>query len=112
MPLSINFRWKTPSIQAPQTMWEKNRTGENITQAAQAIGQGLERKRQRDRQSRIDRMNEEDRQRRIDWEDRQRRTYGEAADYMRGRSAERDSLVKRAEQLRTEIAALRAQLGV
>ena len=111
MPLSVAFRWKTPNMQAPRTMFEKNNVGEGITQAARAIGQGLERKRTRERQEKLDKMAEEDRQRRIDWEDRQRKAYGEAADYMRNRSAERDTLVKRAEQIKAEIANLKAQLG-
>ena len=111
MALSIGFRWKTPNIQAPDTMWNRTGTGEGLTQAARAIGQGLERRRQRERQARLDKQAEEDRQRRIDWEDRQRKAYGEAADYMRGRSAEREALVKKAEQIKAEIARLKAQLG-
>lgn len=111
MALSIGFRWKTPNIQAPDTMWNRTGAGEGLTQAARAIGQGLERKRQRERQERLDKMAEEDRQRRIDWEDKQRKAYGEAADYMRNRGAERDALVKRAEEIRAEIAGLKAQLG-
>lgn len=111
MPLSIAFRWKTPQINEVKTMWEKTGTGEGITQAAKAISAGLERKRNRERQAMLDKQAAEDRQRRIDWEDRQRKAYGEAADYMRGRSADRDALVKRADQLRQEIAALKMQLG-
>ena len=111
MPLSVAFRWKTPNMQAPRPMFERNGLGEGITQAARAIGQGLERKRTRERQARLDKLAEEDRQRRIDWEDKQRKAYGEAADYMRNRSAERDALVKRAEEIKTEIASLKAQLG-
>lgn len=107
MALSIGFRWKTPTIQAPDTMW--NRTG--ASEGVRAFGQGLERKRTRERQERLDKIAEEDRQRRNAWEDKQRQAYGEAADYMRNRSAEREALVKRAEEIRAEIASLKAQLG-
>lgn len=111
MPLSIAWRWKAPTIQAPKSYWERNNVGEGIEKAATAIGNGLQRKWNRERTEALDKMNAEDRQRRIDWEDKQRKAYGEAADYMRNRSAERDALVKRAEQIRSEIASLKAQLG-
>ena len=111
MPLSIAFRWKTPNVQAAETAWEKNRVGENISQAAKAIGEGLERRRNRERQAKLDRMNEEDRQRRIDWENKQHAAYGEAADYIRGRTDERAQLARRAEEIKREIESLKAQLG-
>ena len=111
MPLSVAFRWKTPQALQVKTMWDRTGAGDGLSQAADAIAAGRQRKYERERQQKLDKQAEEDRQRRIDWEDRQRKAYGEAADYMRGRSADRDALVKRADQLRQEIVALKMQLG-
>lgn len=111
MPLSVAFRWKTPQINEVKTMWDRTGAGQGLTQAANAIAAGRQRKYERERQQKLDKMAEEDRQRRIDWEDKQRAGYKNAADYMRNRSAERDALVKRAQEIENRIAMLQAQLG-
>lgn len=111
MALAVNFRWKTPYIQAPQTDWDKNKTGENITAAATAIRAGLDRRYNRKRQEKIDQQNEEDRQRRIDEEDRKKSVYQNIADTIRGRKAERDKLVAEANDIKQQIAALKQQFG-
>jgi hypothetical protein len=112
MPLSIAWRWKAPTIQAPKSYWERNNVGEGLEKAATAIGNGLQRKWTRERTEALDKMIAEDRQRRNDWEDRQRKTYGEVADTVRTLGARRAELVGRAEALRAEIARLKQQAGI
>ena len=111
MPLSIAFRWKSPVIETPKSEFQKGGWGQAITDAADTIAKVKDWRWKKAEQERKNRIEDEDRQRRMDWEDKQRKAYGEAADYMRNRSAERDALVKRAEQIKNEIASLKAQLG-
>lgn len=111
MPLSVQWRWKTPFIQAPQTDWDKNKTGENIITAANAIQQGLERKYNRERQEKLDQWAEDDRTQRLADEQRKRNVYNQVAESIRGRKDERDRLVAEAEQIKQQIAMLKQQFG-
>ena len=111
MPLSVAFRWKTPFIQAPQTAWDKNNVGEGITQAATAIRAGLDRKRERERQDKLDQWAEDDRTQRLADEQRKRNVYKQVADSIRGRKQERDQLVAEAEQIKQQLAVLKQQYG-
>ena len=111
MALAVNFRWKTPFIQAPQTAWEKNNVGEGITQAATAIRAGLDRKRERERQDKLDQWAEDDRTQRLADEQRKRNVYQQVAESIRGRKQERDKLVAEAEQIKQQIAMLKQQYG-
>lgn len=111
MPLSVAFRWKTPFIQAPQTDWEKNKTGENIITAANAIRAGLDRKREHERQDKLDQWAEDDRTQRLADEQRKRNVYQQVAESIRGRKQERDQLVAEAEQIKQQIAMLKQQYG-
>lgn len=111
MALAVNFRWKTPFIQAPQTDWEKNKTGENIITAANAIQQGLERRYNRQRQEKLDQWAEDDRTQRLADEQRKRNVYQQVADSIRGRKQERDQLVAEAEQIKQQLAVLKQQYG-
>mgnify|MGYP007037179654 CR=1 FL=1 len=111
MPLSIAFRWKNPAIETPRSEFEKGGWGQALTDAADTITKVKDWRWKKSEQERRNRIEDEDRKRRMDWEDKQHQAYGEAADYMRNRGAERDALVKRAEQIKAEIANLKAQLG-
>jgi len=111
MALAVNFRWKTPFIQAPQTYWDRNNVGEGITQAANAIRAGLDRKRERERQDKLDQWAEDDRTQRLADEKRKRNVYNQVAESIRGRKQERDKLVAEAEQIKQQIAMLKQQFG-
>lgn len=111
MPLSIAFRWKSPVIETPKSEFEKGGWGQALTDAADTITKVKDWRWKKSEQERRNRIEDEDRKRRMDWEDKQRKAYGEAADYMRNRGAERAALVKRAEEIKAEIASLKAQLG-
>ena len=100
MPMSIAFRWRTPNISEPQSNAEKNNVNENL----QSIGSSIFNMKQ-------SRRAEQDRQRRIDEEERQKKLYGETADMIRGKAAEREALVKERERIVNEINALKAQMN-
>lgn len=110
MPMAVNFRWKQPFIQAPQTYWDRNGVGEGISHAANAISAGLQRRRQnRLEDERIARENE-DRERRIAEEDRRKATYGKIADDIRGAAQQRAELVKQRESIMARIDEISARL--
>ena len=108
MPMAVNFRWKTPTVQASQPNSVKDGWAQSFTQAADAISNAKEYRWKKAETERRNRIEDEDRQRRIDWEERQRSAWGEAANIMRGLAGERAKLVKRAEEIRAKL----AQLGV
>jgi hypothetical protein len=129
MALGISFRWKTPTIEAPESKFRLSGWGQAMSDVADSIKYAREsrdRKAEQERRNRIedeDRLNrmteqerrnrieDEDRKRRIDWEDRQRSTYGEAAELMRGKAGERAALVEQRNRIQQQIDAIRAQLG-
>lgn len=118
MPLSVNFRWKTPSLSTPQSDAEKSKLNENLAQAGNAIlaartrsRQNEERARAEARQAELDRMNAEDRQRRIQAEDRQQKLYGETSELIRSKAAQRAELVRRREEIVNRINELEQRIG-
>jgi dTMP kinase len=111
MPLAIQWRWKSPNIQAAQTDWEKNRTGESLTQAGNAISEAKQVRYQKARDARRDRIEDEDRRRRIAEEDRKIRSQKETSELIRQRKTERDQLVAQRAQIQAQIEQLKAKLG-
>ena len=111
MALSVAFRWKTPFIQAPTSYWDRNNVGEGLSQAAEAIAKGRERKWNRERQEKLDQWAEDDRTQRLADEKRKRNVYQQVAESIRGRKQERDKLVAEAEQVKQQIAMLKQQIG-
>lgn len=111
MPLSIQWNWAKPNVVAPQTMAEKNNLNENLMQLGSAIASAKERRYQRQRQEKLDEMAQEDRQRRIDEEERQKKLYGETAELIRGKRAERDALVSKRDEILRQIDTLKAEIG-
>ncbi len=108
MPMAVNFRWKTPNIQASQNNFVKNGWAEGLSGAATAIAAAKERRYNKAQTERRNAIEDEDRARRIAEEDRRKQVYGEAADMMRGKAAERARLVQRADEIRARL----AELGV
>lgn len=106
MPMAVNFRWKSPNIQASQPNSVKNGWDKSLTQAAQAISDAKQYRFNKEQTERRNKIEDEDRQRRIDFEDKQRAAWKESADLMRGAAQERDALVKRADEIRARIAQL------
>lgn len=106
MPMAVNFRWKSPNIQASQPNSVKNGWDKSLTQAAQAISDLKQYRFNKKETERRNKIEDEDRQRRMDFEDKQRAAWKESADLMRGAAQERDALVKRAEEIRARIAQL------
>ena len=121
MPLSINFRWNVPSLDKPEpeairsgwksAMNDIGETGRYLRTRADINEQ--KRIAEEDRQRRISeeerqkRIAEEDRQRRISEEERQKKLYGDAANSIRGKVAERAALVKRRDEIKARIAELK-----
>lgn len=119
MPLSVQFRWKNPFIETPKSQAEKDRLNEGLSSLGNTIMSVKQSRRAEEmrrqnaaRQAELDRMNAEDRQRRIDAEDRMQRIYGETADLISGKQAERQKLVAQREQIAQQIAALRQRIGM
>ncbi|SHI35489.1 hypothetical protein [Fibrobacter sp. UWP2] len=111
MPLAIQWRWKTPNIQAAQTDWEKNKTGESLTQAGNAIADLQKIRYQKARDKRRDTIEDEDRSRRIAEEDRRIQAQKDSAELIRQRKAERDQLVAQRAQIQAQIDELKARIG-
>lgn len=112
MPMAVNFRWKTPNIQAAQPNSVKDGWAQSLTQAAQGISDLKQYRQTKKEQERRNRIEDEDRARRIEEEDRRKKVWGEAADMMRGKAEERAALVREQQQLQRQIAELKAKLGV
>lgn len=109
MPLSINFRWKTPNVSV-STAEEESRA-QGFKDLANGIGAARDRRYMRQQTERRNAIEDEDRRRRIEDEERRKQVYGEAAEMMRGKAKERSELVREAEMLRGEIAELKARIG-
>ena len=103
MPLSINFRWNVPQIDKPEP--EAIRSG--WKSAMNDIGETVRYLRTRADINEQKRIAEEDRQRRISEEERQKKLYGDAANSIRGKVAERAALIKRRDEIKARIAELK-----
>lgn len=108
MAMAVNFRWRGSNVQAKQP---DTSIATSMSQAAQAISSAKDRRFNREQAERRNAIENEDRERRISEEERRRKVYGDAADMMRGKARERADLVREAEALRSEISALKAQVG-
>lgn len=111
MPLSIAFRWKGTNVAAPQTMWDKNRTGEGLIQAGKTISDIKDFRYKKAQDARRNAIEDEDRKRRMAEEDRRIQAYKDSAELIRNRKSQRDALVAKKAQLEQQIAQLKAQLG-
>jgi hypothetical protein len=126
MPLSVNFRWKTPALATPQSDAEKSNLNENLMQLGDAISRmraSRYNKAQTTRRNAIEDENRaiaaedraiaaEDRAREIDEQERRKKAYGEAADIMRGRSAERERLLQERASIVAQINGLKQRMGL
>lgn len=119
MPLSVNFRWKTPALAAPKSDAEKSNLNENLMQLGDAISRmraSRYNKAQTARRNAIEDENRaiaaEERAREIDEQERRKKAYGEAADIMRGRSAERERLLQERAEIVAQINGLKQRMGL
>lgn len=112
MALAVNFRWKTPQQQQVRSDWEKDGWGEGLDKMANTIANVKRSRYEKAQTERRNAIEDEDRRRRMEEEDRRKSVYGEAADMIRGRKAERDRLVAQKTQLENEIKALKEDLEV
>lgn len=119
MPLSVNFRWKTPALATPQSDAEKSNLNENLMQLGDAISRmraSRYNKEQTARRNAIEDENRaiaaEDRARAIAEQERRNKAYGEAADLIRGRSAERERLLNERAEVVAQINELKARMGL
>lgn len=112
MPLSINFRWAAPRIEAAQPLAEKQHLNENLMQVANAITSAKQRRAQAEQTERANRIADEERSRKQAAEDKREKTYAEAADLMRKRKTAIDGLKAQREQVVQQIQQLKNELGV
>ncbi len=115
MPMSVNFRWKTPNVIAAKA--DPNGVGEGLSSLGEAIARmkaSRYAKEQQDRRNAIEDENRaiaaEDRNRRIQAEDRQQKLYGETASLIRSRNEERARLVNRRNEIAAKIAEIESRL--
>lgn len=110
MPLSINFRWKTPQINTPRSSWDKNNAGEGLASVANAIISAKQRRRTEAEQQRRNAIDDEERMRKNAEQDRQRSLFESAAGSIRSKAAKRAELVRRREEIVNRLNELKAQL--
>lgn len=111
MPLSINFNWRAPNVDVSFSERQRDRLNQGLMQAGNAIS-GLKdyrfRKEETERRNAIE---DADRQRRVAEEERQKKLYGDAAEAIRGKMAQRAALVQKRDALKSKIDALKAKIG-
>lgn len=119
MPLSVNFRWRGSSIETPKSEAEKSGLNENLMQLGDAISRvraSRYAKAQQERRNAIEDENRamaaEDRARGIEEQERRNRAYGEAAELIRGRAAERERLLQERAAIVGQINELKTRLGL
>lgn len=115
MPMSVNFRWKTPNVIAAKS--DPEGIGSGLTSLGEAIARmkaSRYAKEQQERRNAIEDENREiaaeDRRRRIQAEDRQQKLYGETASLIRSRKEERARLVNRRNEIASRIAEIESRL--
>lgn len=115
MPMSVNFRWKTPNVIAAKS--DPEGIGSGLTSLGEAIARmkaSRYAKVQQDRRNAIEDENRaiaaEDRNRRIQAEERQQKLYGETASLIRSRKEERSRLVNRRNEITARIAEIESRL--
>lgn len=115
MPMSVNFRWKTPNVIAAKS--DPEGIGSGLTSLGEAIARmkaSRYAKEQQDRRNAIEDENRaiaaEDRNRRIQAEDKQQKLYGETASLIRSRKEERSRLVNRRNEITARIAEIESRL--
>lgn len=116
MPMSVNFRWKTPNVIAAKS--DPEGIGSGLTSLGEAIARmkaSRYAKEQQERRNDIEDENRaiaaEDRKRRIQAEDRQQKLYGETASLIRSKAAQRAELVRRREEIVNRINELEQRIG-
>lgn len=105
MPMVVNFRWKSPTLRVPESDAEKNNLNENLMQLGQSIANMKAARYNRDQQERRNAIEAAERERR-------QKAYGEAADLIRGRSAERERLLQERAAVVAQINELKQRLGL
>lgn len=116
MPMSVNFRWKTPGLVAAKA--DQDGIGEGLASLGDAIARMKASRNERAQQERRNAIEDEtraiaaeDRARAIAEQDRRNKAYGEAADIIRGRSAERERLLQERAEIVARINAIKSRMG-
>lgn len=116
MPMSVNFRWKTPNVIAAKS--DPEGIGSGLTSLGEAIARmkaARYAKEQQDRRNAIEDENRaiaaEDRRRRIQAEDKQQKLYGETSELIRSKASQRAELVRRREEIVNRINELEQRIG-
>lgn len=116
MPMSVNFRWKTPNVISAKS------DPEGIGSGLASLGEAIARmkasrysKEQQERRNAIEDENREvaaeDRRRRIQAEDKQQKLYGETSELIRSKASQRAELVRRREEIVNRINELEQRIG-
>lgn len=111
MPLSVQFRWKSPTLQAPKSKAEMDNLNQNLTQLGNSI---LAAKKSRREQEQLERRNEiedEDRQRKQAEEEAKKNANLAVADMINSKLRERQALQALRERIAARLETLKAQLA-
>lgn len=116
MPMSVNFRWKTPNVISAKS--DPEGIGSGLTSLGEAIARmkaSRYSKEQQERRNDIEDENREvaaeDRRRRIQAEDKQQKLYGETSELIRSKASQRAELVRRREEIVNRINELEQRIG-
>lgn len=116
MPMSVNFRWKTPNVISAKS--DPEGIGSGLTSLGEAIARmkaSRYSKEQQERRNAIEDENREvaaeDRRRRIQAEDKQQKLYGETSELIRSKASQRAELVRRREEIVNRINELEQRIG-
>ena len=118
MPLSVQFRWKTPQNIDVQNKWDRAKMSEGLNQLANTIIAVKDRRYKKEQDeykkeqdARRNQIEDETNRRAWEAEDRRIRAGKETAETLRGLVSEREQLKARRERVVNELSQLKAQLG-
>lgn len=111
MPLSVQFRWKSPTLQAPKSQAEMDNLNQNLTQLGNSILAAKKSRREQEQLERKNKIEDEDRQRKQDEEDAKTKANLEVADMINKKLGERQALQAQREQIASRLETLKAQLA-
>lgn len=109
MPMSVNFRWKTPGLVAAKA--DQDGIGAGLASLGDAIARMKASRNERAQQDRRNAIEDENRARAIAEQDRRNKAYGDAANIIRGRSAERERLLQERAEIVARINAIKSRMG-
>ena len=111
MPLSVNFRRKSPTLSVPQSQADMNNLNQGLTQVGNAIMAAKKSRRDQAELERKHKIEDEDRQRKQADEDAKKKANLEVSDMINKKLGERAALQSQRDQIAQRLETLKAQLA-